>query len=91
MLVLVCALHVVARYALQLYDADVAGPLTYYTHLLFDVSVLVSKRRRRHLCGTLGLDALPLHYGHQNCLVLSSKPSPGMSEILYLNFPKRVL
>lgn len=37
-LVLVVSLHVAARYALQLQRADAAGPLAYYTHLLFDVS-----------------------------------------------------
>lgn len=31
-------MHVVARYVLQLYEADVAGPVAYYTHLVFDVS-----------------------------------------------------
>ena len=38
-LVLVSVLHVVARYVLQLYEADVAGPGAYYTHLVFDVSM----------------------------------------------------
>lgn len=37
-LVVLCSMHVCARYALQLYNADVAGPVAYYTHLVFDVS-----------------------------------------------------
>ncbi|KAM3959399.1 E3 ubiquitin-protein ligase AMFR [Aphomia sociella] len=40
-LVLVSALHVVARYVLQMYEADVAGPLSYYTHLVFESLALV--------------------------------------------------
>ncbi|CAH0696117.1 unnamed protein product [Spodoptera exigua] len=42
-LVLVCALHVSARYALQLARADAAGALAYYTHLLFDAAALVAE------------------------------------------------
>lgn len=38
-LVLVSALHVAARYALQLYEADAAGQRAYYTHLTFEVSL----------------------------------------------------
>lgn len=40
-LVQVSVLHVAARYALQLREADVAGPLAYYTHLIFDSVALV--------------------------------------------------
>ncbi|CAH0589971.1 unnamed protein product [Chrysodeixis includens] len=43
LLVLVSALHVVARYVLQLYEADVAGPAAYYTHLVFDSVSLVTE------------------------------------------------
>lgn len=39
-LVLVAVLHVGARYVLQRYDVDVAGPVAYYTHLIFDGSSL---------------------------------------------------
>ncbi|XP_063831041.1 E3 ubiquitin-protein ligase AMFR-like [Ostrinia nubilalis] len=41
LLVLTSALHVVARYALQAAGADAAGPLAYYTHLVFDATSLV--------------------------------------------------
>ncbi|XP_053614568.1 E3 ubiquitin-protein ligase AMFR-like [Plodia interpunctella] len=40
-LVLISALHVVARYILQMYEADAAGHLAYYTHLSFESSLLV--------------------------------------------------
>ncbi|XP_075981655.1 E3 ubiquitin-protein ligase AMFR-like [Anticarsia gemmatalis] len=40
-LVLVSVLHVVARYVLQMYECDVAGPVAYYTHLVFDSVCLV--------------------------------------------------
>ncbi|KAL0820037.1 hypothetical protein ABMA28_005996, partial [Loxostege sticticalis] len=41
LLVFVSALHVVARYGLQAHDADAAGPIAYYTHLVFDSVALV--------------------------------------------------
>ncbi|KAG6460750.1 hypothetical protein O3G_MSEX012201 [Manduca sexta] len=40
-LLLVAGLHMVARYALQLREVDVAGPVAYYTHLTFDAVSLV--------------------------------------------------
>ncbi|XP_013192661.1 E3 ubiquitin-protein ligase AMFR [Amyelois transitella] len=40
-LVLISALHVVARYVLQMYEADAAGHLAYYTHLTFESALLI--------------------------------------------------
>ncbi|KAJ8718227.1 hypothetical protein PYW07_006157 [Mythimna separata] len=49
-LVLVAVLHVAARYVLQLYEADVAGPAAYYTHLVFDsVSLVVELLHVLHM------------------------------------------
>jgi hypothetical protein len=42
LLVSVNAVHVVARYVLQASEADAAGPLAYYTHLVFDVSAALT-------------------------------------------------
>lgn len=40
-LVLLCSLHVCARYALNTCECDAAGPAAYYTHLVFDSSSLL--------------------------------------------------
>lgn len=75
-LVLLAVLHVAARYALQLYEADVAGPAAYYTHLVFDVSIHRTQYTVHTLCGVLVSNSLAYPPAPPSFDDLPSKKNP---------------